>query len=473
MRSLRSRLILSHLLPVLVIAPLMALTLAGLLQTQNLLTELSVNLTQTAESLAARAQQQESVWQDPTAANDFLRVVTAEQIVTRQTTITLLEPDGDSLAETGPSQNDGLPNPLPTSGGQTLITYETQTFTVLVPVYDDNTLLGVVQVQTALEDASGYLPAIRLLLIAALVLELILALAVAFYMAVRLNSELEAVTTAVSQVTVGHPLPKLDEQKTITEFQSLIEAYNQMAARLENAETTRRHLLANVVHELGRPLGAMRAAVQALLQGADQDPALRHDLLVGIEAQIDRLRPVLDNLSGLYGQLQGEMVLNSRPIVLAPWLRQVAVMWQATAVQNGQTFEMNIAPHLETLTLTMDGDRMAQAVGNLLSNAVKYTPTDGTIWLTAEIQPSEATNPPELHLSVSDNGPGITAEEQEQIFTPFYRSRTDTRFPQGMGLGLAIAREIVVRHHGRVVLTSTRGEGSTFTIILPLDPTPA
>ncbi|GAF83941.1 unnamed protein product, partial [marine sediment metagenome] len=71
-----------------------------------------------------------------------------------------------------------------------------------------------------------------------------------------------------------------------------------------------------------------------------------------------------------------------------------------------------------------------------------------------------------------DNGPGIAAEEQEKIFTPFYRSSADTRFPQGMGLGLSIAREIVVAHGAQLTLTSQRGQGSTFAIELP-KPSPA
>jgi two-component system sensor histidine kinase BaeS len=461
MRSLRSRLIISHLLPFLVILPLLALTLLGLFQTQNMLTELSGDLTQTAEQLAARAQQQEQIWQDPTAANEFLQLVTSEQIITRQTTITLLEPDGDSLAATGSSELDNQPQTALTPE-QTIVTYETEAFTVLVPVYDEDTLLGVVQLQTALEDLTGYLPVIRMSLIMALIIEAMVALAVAYYMAVRLNRELGSVTTAVSQVAVGQPLPKLDEPQTITEFNALIEAYNDMASRLEQAETTRRHLLANVVHELGRPLGAMRAAVQALLQGAAEDPALRQELLAGIEAQIDRLRPVLDNLSGLYGQLQGEITLNLAPVDLALWLREVTITWQATAVQKGQRFEMDLAPGLPTLQL--DGDRMAQAVGNLLSNAIKYTPPEGKIRLTAVIDAEAHT----VQISVQDSGPGIPAAEQTEIFNPFYRSHTDTRFPQGMGLGLAITQEIVTGHHGRVAVHSVRGEGSTFTISLPL-----
>jgi signal transduction histidine kinase len=101
-------------------------------------------------------------------------------------------------------------------------------------------------------------------------------------------------------------------------------------------------------------------------------------------------------------------------------------------------------------------------VGNLLSNAIKYTP-EGTISVEAY------THDGEVAIAVSDTGIGIASVEQARIFEPFYRSQRDKRFPQGMGLGLSIARDLVVAHGGRLTLESRPGQGSHFIVWLPQD----
>jgi signal transduction histidine kinase len=147
---------------------------------------------------------------------------------------------------------------------------------------------------------------------------------------------------------------------------------------------------------------------------------------------------------------------------MSAWLPSLLVPWRAAALDKGLGWQATIPPDLPTLKL--DPDRMAQAIGNLLSNAVKYTPADGNVSVTA------GWNDEQVWIQVDDTGPGIVLEEQERIFEPFYRGRQARRFPQGLGLGLTIARDVVNAHGGRLDLTSTPGEGSRFTIRLPKTP---
>jgi signal transduction histidine kinase len=116
----------------------------------------------------------------------------------------------------------------------------------------------------------------------------------------------------------------------------------------------------------------------------------------------------------------------------------------------------------EMPVISADPDRLAQAVGNLVSNAIKYTPPQGSITVSAGSQAGE------VWLRVTDTGPGIAAEEQARIFAPFYRGPVAGRFPQGMGLGLSIARDLVTAHDGRLTVESAPGSGSQFTIWLPV-----
>jgi two-component system sensor histidine kinase BaeS len=113
--------------------------------------------------------------------------------------------------------------------------------------------------------------------------------------------------------------------------------------------------------------------------------------------------------------------------------------------------------------MAIDPERLDQALGNLLSNAIKFTPKDGGINVVAGFEDHTVL------ISVHDTGAGIDQNELGEIFTPFYRGPQGRRFPQGMGLGLSIACDIVVAHGGKIEVQSSPGEGSEFTIHLPLD----
>jgi two-component system, OmpR family, sensor histidine kinase BaeS len=241
-----------------------------------------------------------------------------------------------------------------------------------------------------------------------------------------------------------------------------VRAFNSLAERLHSLEEARHQLLANMVHELGRPLGALQSGVEALRGGADEDPALRHELLAGMDAEIHRLRRLLDDLSRHYAQALGPLELKRRPIDLAEWLPLILIPWRETAERKGLQWVITLP--IDSLTIVIDPDRLAQAVGNLISNAIKYAPVGGAVSIRVECDPET------VRIHVTDTGPGLALDEQARIFEPFNRGQTAWRFPQGIGLGLTIARELVVAHGGRLTVTSTPGHGSQFTILLPQNP---
>jgi signal transduction histidine kinase len=155
----------------------------------------------------------------------------------------------------------------------------------------------------------------------------------------------------------------------------------------------------------------------------------------------------------------GVIELQKQPIDLSDWLPPSLLSWRTAALDKGLTWRVEIAKNLPIIDI--DPDRMAQVVGNLLSNAIKYSPGGG------EIAVSSAAGPNEVWIEISDTGSGISAEEHERVFEPFYRSQRIRRFPQGLGLGLTIARDLVQAHGGRLELVSEPGNGSQFTIYLP------
>jgi len=287
---------------------------------------------------------------------------------------------------------------------------------------------------------------------------LVVSVAIALFLALRLGNSLQYVTTAIYGVSTGREWQTLPEEGP-EEIRLLLRAFNSLIERLQSLEDSRRRLLANMVHEIGRPIGAMQSAIHALLSGGDQDPAFRKELLEGMSDQTKRLMPLLDNLAELHGQVLGTFELDVQPVDLDIWLPRVIATWREATRAENLTWQENIADTLPSVEI--DSTRVAQALGNLLSNAIKYTPNGGTVIFEANPENDGVL------LSVSDTGPGIPPDEQTQIFEPFYRSHHDRRFPQGMGLGLTIAHDIVAAHNGTLRVESTPGQGSRFTIWLP------
>jgi len=235
---------------------------------------------------------------------------------------------------------------------------------------------------------------------------------------------------------------------------------NGLVDQLNSLENARRQLLANLVHELGRPLGAIRSAIQALLHGATRDTQLSGDLLTGMDEETVRLQRLLDDLAGLHEQALGRLELNRTQVQVNEWLISTLSPSEASARQKGLRWTTDILPDLPVVT--MDPDRMAQAVGNMLSNAIKFTPVGGQISVAAKVEGSLLT------IEVADTGPGIPPEEQEKIFRPFYRVRQGHRIVEGMGLGLSIARDIVTAHGGEIRVNSKPEAGSRFILQIPV-----
>jgi two-component system sensor histidine kinase BaeS len=144
----------------------------------------------------------------------------------------------------------------------------------------------------------------------------------------------------------------------------------------------------------------------------------------------------------------------------AKWLEPLLPLWAESAKQAGLDWQVNVGPDLPAIEI--DSIRLDQALSNLVANAIKFTPAGGKVMLRS------GSNAQAIWFSVADTGPGIPATDQLHLFEPFFRSvRPGWKVP-GLGLGLSIAKTIVEAHGGAIRVESTPGQGSTFTILLPL-----
>ncbi len=466
-RTLRSRLILSHILPLLVVVPLMGIALITLLEQFVLLPNLTTELKQQASLLADLTEAQRDLWTNPAAAQAFVQ--NAGPHLTAR--LMLLDHTGHLLASSDAADADRMGQPLDHPDLPRVLAGEPVTrqdysrrlqadiADVLLPIVKpDGQVSGVVRLSYQLTSVYEQFNALRWLVVGVLIAGLLLGAGVGWILALNLQRPIEQLTQAVDQLAsdqTARPLPEPQPE----EFALLVRSFNSLAERLHSLEEARHQLLANMVHELGRPLGALQSGVEALRGGADEDPALRHELLLGIAGEIQRLRRLLDDLSRHYDQALGPLELNRRAIELNEWLQPVLIPWREAAEHKGLHWSTTYAP--EPIVLAVDPDRLAQAIGNLISNAIRYTPAGGAITIELE------SDPESIRIVVKDTGPGISPEDQIHLFDPFYRGHTARRFPQGMGLGLTIARDLVVAHGGRLEVISTLGAGSCFTIWLP------
>ncbi len=468
MRRLRTRLILSHVVPLLVVLPIIGVLLTYLLETQVLLAGLSNELERQALLVAELADNYPLIWSDPVQAQGFTARV--DPYISAQ--MTLITANGVLLASTNPEEQGMIGRSITVPGfaevlrtGAILrIDYGQQRGTgaadVLVPVILGNRVIGVIRLTDPLTNLYERFPRARTFIFSVLAVGLLVGLGVGLYLALDLERPITRSTEAILRMTQGQRLEQLPEQGP-SEYRLLVRAFNALTIQLQGLEKARLRLLANLVHEIGRPLGALRSAIQALSAGATEDAILREELLNGMEAEVDRMRRLLDDLTQLYGQALGPLELGRSPTAISPWLTQTLSPWREAAL--GKDLRWQTFLNTDLPTIAIDPDRLAQALGNIVSNAIKYTPQGGSIIISAEVVNNA------LWLTVQDSGPGIPPEEQQRIFAPFYRGPASQRFPQGMGLGLTIARDLVNAHGGRIELESTTGKGSRFTIILPLE----
>jgi signal transduction histidine kinase len=411
------------------------------------------------------------VWSDPEISREFVARI-GERLSAR---LTLYDTAGTLLASTDPAAQKLLGQRFDVPGlaqvllSRTALRVEygsargTGAAEVLVPVWIGRSIVGVILLADPLSSVYERFARTRTLILIVLVGGLVAGSGVGWLLALDLERPLWRAARAIAGMATGQPLGTLPEQGP-EEVRLLVRAFNTLAARLQDLERTRQRLLANLVHELGRPLGALLSAVQALSRGAGEDPAMRRELLAGMEGEIQQTERLLADLTHLYDQSLGPLELDLRPTSLGPWLLAALSPWRVAAEQKSLHWQVTLADGLPTLPL--DPDRMAQALGNILSNAIKYTAEGGAVTVAS------GTTAQEAWIAVRDSGPGIAAEEQERVFAPLYRAPARRRFPQGMGLGLSIARDLVAAHGGRLTLESTPGVGSAFTIWLPLPAAP-
>jgi len=284
----------------------------------------------------------------------------------------------------------------------------------------------------------------------------ILALLMGSLLAFTLTRSLRELTEATVEIARG----KLGRQVKIRsrdEVGELATAFNQMSLNMDRATQARRQMTADIAHDLRTPLSVLTGYAEALadgkLPGTLEIYTIFHEETLHLNKLVEDLRTL--SLADV-----GELPLNRDPAAPLAILERVSARHTLIAQQKGVSLEVQAALNLPAVPV--DAERINQVLDNLVVNAFRYTPSGGQILLSA------AAAPGAVQLVVRDSGSGIAAADLPHIFDRFYRGDSSRRQTGESGLGLAIVKSIVEAHGGRVEAHSTQGQGTTFTITLPL-----
>lgn len=332
------------------------------------------------------------------------------------------------------------------------------------PIVVDDQVFGrllIVQADLSAHSAqeTQFLDTINRAVLWAAVLAAAASLAAVALLSRQLAAPLRRLTAAAEAMAAGD-LGQRVPVHSKDEIGELGRAFNSMAADLEQADTQRRQMTADIAHELRNPLAIVRGNLEAMLDGlypADSE----HLSLVYEETLI--LQRLVEDLRLLSLAEAGQLTLNHSDVDVSLLLNAVANGARAVATDLG----LSLYVDMPSEPLNVDGDttRLHQVLGNLVSNALRYTPPKGKILLSARPIADQ------VQIVVSDSGSGIDPQDLPHIFDRFYRgsARGAVRDPSPgeSGLGLAIAKALVEAHGGTIAATSTLGHGTSFTIDLP------
>ncbi len=241
------------------------------------------------------------------------------------------------------------------------------------------------------------------------------------------------------------------------------EAREQLEAALAAEEEARQEFVSLVTHELRVPMTSIKGYTDLLLKGImGPTNEAQTSFLHTIRSNVERMSKMVAALSDINKIESGKFTLNLEDVLAAEIVDETIAAFQKKIDEKGQTVTQKSA---DDVAVIADRSRLQQILDAVVGNAHIYTPEGGTITLTAESAPDDASM---VHITVQDDGIGILKDEQDQIFEKFFRaSDEETREVPGNGLDLHLAKLLTELHDGCIWFESERGVGSTFYIQLP------
>ena len=290
---------------------------------------------------------------------------------------------------------------------------------------------------------------------------LLVGLAVSYLLARSITVPLRNLSRATEQIEQGN----FDQQVSVAtkdEIGHLGMVFNRMAETLATNNNMRRQLFANIAHELRTPLAIIQGNIEGMIDGVIEPSK---EQLSSLHEEAVRLNRLIKDLRDLSLAEVRQLALEKTLTDINQLVTRTMIMLKPMSDAKQINIETALAEGLPEVEI--DADRISQVFYNIIVNAVRYSPEQGVVKVTTALT-SEAGKQ-YLKISFTDDGLGISAEDLPYIFEHFYRGdKSRDRKSGGSGIGLAIVKQLVEIHGGRVVVTSKLGEGSTFIVLLPV-----
>ena len=330
------------------------------------------------------------------------------------------------------------------------------------PVVVDGQVIGYIQVARAINAVADGLRRLATLLTAGIIMALALAALVGVLMAEAALRPIDSVTQTALRITQTDDLSrrlKIPDRAAQDEVGRLASTFNLMLDRIEILFKTQQRFLADVSHELRTPLTTIRGNLDLIKRSGEADP----ESLAAMQSEAERMSRLVRDLL-LLAQADAGVTLQRRPIELDSLLLDVYRQSRVIAQQTGSGVTVRLGSE-DQATVLGDPDRLRQLLLNLAENGIKYTHPGGSVTLGLERSDEW------VRVMVRDTGVGIPAEDLPNIFERFYRvDKARSREKGGTGLGLSIAQWIAQAHGGRIEVDSEVGQGTQFTLWLPVAP---
>ena len=281
---------------------------------------------------------------------------------------------------------------------------------------------------------------------------------VSWFISQQIVNPLRALVKLSQRIAGGHYHERL-QIRSHDELAELVHSFNQMASVLDNAETLRRELMADVTHELKTPLASIKGYMEGLQDGVIPANAETFQM---ISREATRLQRLVQDLQELSRAESGQISLHVQPADPHQIVEAAVTRMRPQFVEKGVALKTDLPPVLPAVGA--DPDRIGQVLINLLGNALQSTPADGYVSVNA------AQHGSAVQFAVEDSGIGLAPENLERIFQRFYRvDKSRSRSSGGSGIGLTISSYLVDAHGGRIWAESDGlGHGSVFRFTLPI-----
>ncbi|MBO6114094.1 MAG: two-component sensor histidine kinase [Lachnospiraceae bacterium] len=288
---------------------------------------------------------------------------------------------------------------------------------------------------------------------------LVLCIIIAYYISTLSVRDLRYINNQMDIAQNGH-LDEPIKEKGFTEFRNLIGNYNETIEKLADIDSSRQEFVSNVSHELKTPITSMKVLADSLVQNEDADLNMYKEFMNDIVDEIDRESKIITDLLTLVKMDKKSAEMNIEEISINDLLD--VILKRVTPIANQRNIEITYESYRD-IVAEVDEVKLSLALSNIIENSVKYNIDNG--WVKVTLNADHKF----FYVKVADSGVGIPDDCKSMVFERFYRvDKARSRDTGGTGLGLAITKNVISMHNGTIKLYSESGEGTTFTIKIPL-----